>query len=519
MRNICLLLKNYLVCGIGSLRRKNSRAKTVVGIISVAILYAIFFSLILFFMLFIARSSQPTAETINAGLDTSGLINSVLAMGFVMSVFIALVMAVQKITGGQKANDTELLLSMPLKKIEIIIAKALSNYIFNLAFVVLFFLPSIIAYLVYTPFNVITVCGCFSVLLLIPLAAVGLSSLIDFLVTVCFSNSKFGNISKAVFTLLTLFGVVTVYEFFSLNLENPTIMSHLVNWIITFNPVVMIPFFCGAIFLFLMGAWLNSLLLNRENRVTQFKSINISRKITTPLKALLKNETNRYFNSPALMINTLLGPLAIVALTIWLLIDKGNTFINLAVMFGISENATYIVYGLIFAGFTVLTYPSAVSISLEGKQLWILRSMPIPAHTILSAKACFNMILLIPLTLAAGIILSIVLKISIFNFIIMMAIPLLTAILISYSGVLLNLFFPKFEYENENTLIKQSTSAVILLFVGMLFIIVLSVLTIWLLFQLSVIITACIVIALLVALACIAVILTYTTGQRIFNRL
>ncbi|MBQ7973968.1 MAG: ABC-2 transporter permease, partial [Clostridia bacterium] len=67
--------------------------------------------------------------------------------------FMALIFDLQKITGGQKANDTELLLSMPFKRIEIIIAKTLSSFVFNLAFVILFFLPSVIAYLVYTPFN------------------------------------------------------------------------------------------------------------------------------------------------------------------------------------------------------------------------------------------------------------------------------------------------------------------------------------------------------------------------------
>ena len=137
MRNVWLLLKNYFICGIGNLRRKNSRTKTLIGITTVVGLYAAFFSLILMFMLFLAKSSTQSIP----GAEDYNLISSVLAMGFIMSVFIALVFAIQKITGGQKSNDTELLLSMPIKKVEIITAKALSNFVFNLAFVVLFFLP------------------------------------------------------------------------------------------------------------------------------------------------------------------------------------------------------------------------------------------------------------------------------------------------------------------------------------------------------------------------------------------
>jgi len=515
MRNVWLLLKNYFICGIGNLRRKNSRTKTLIGITTVVGLYAAFFSLILMFMLFLAKSSTQAIP----GAEDNNLISSVLAMGFIMSVFIALVFAIQKITGGQKSNDTELLLSMPIKKVEIITAKALSNFVFNLAFVVLFFLPSIIAYFVYTTFNFVALMGCLLVLLLIPLATVGLSSIIDFFVTICFSNSKLGNFSKAIFTLLTLFGILAVYEFFSINLENPTVMASVVNWMINFNPVIMIPFILGALVLFSLGCWLNARLLNRETRTTQFKATKISNKVTTPLKSLLKNETNRYFNSPALMINTLMGPLGVIALTIWIAIDKGNTFLQLISVFGFSNDALYLVFGLIFAGLAVLTYPSAVSISIEGKQLWILRSMPISASTVLTAKALFNILLMGPLTLLAGIILLLILKISLLNFAIMMLIPLITIVLVSYSGVLINLFFPKFDFENENTLIKNSTSATIILFVGLLLFVALTALTIWLLFNIAVLYIGITLIGILTTIAGIIISLTYTKGQRIFNRL
>ena len=126
---------------------------------------------------------------------------------------------------------------------------------------------------------------------------------------------------------------------------------------------------------------------------------------------------------------------------------------------------------------------------------------------------------MVPLTLIAGITLLFTLKISSLNFAIMMLIPTLMTILVSYSGVLINLFFPKFEYENENTLMKQSTSAVIMLFVGLLFFVALSGVTIWLLFNLSVTLIAIIIIGILTLFTGVIITLTYTTGQRIFNRL
>lgn len=516
MRNVWILLKNYLLCGIGNLRRKNSRSKTITGILGIVVLYAILFALIQTFMLFLAETfSQP----IPGEEQSNNYISVVLAMGLIISVFMAVLFALQKITGGKKADDTELLLSMPFKKVEIMIAKSLSSFAFNFAFVLLFYLPSVIAYLVYTPFNLITVIGCFTVMFLIPLMAVGLSAVIDFVVTVCFSNSKVGNISKAIFTLVTLIAVMVVYEFFTLNLEDPVIMFNVVNWIIIFDPKVMIPLITCIIGLFILGCWLNAILLNRESRSAQFKSISISKKVNTPLQSLLKIETNRYFNSPTLMINTLLGPLAMLVLTGWLIYDKAQSFLPLLMLTGLPDSVIYLFIGFIFAFAAVLTYPSAVSISIEGKQFWILRSMPISASTVLTAKALFNIILLVPLTLICGIVLRFALNLSLFNFIIMMAIPIITSVLVSYSGVFINLLFPKFDFENEHTLIKQSISGFILMFGGMLLVLGLAGLSVWLLFKLSITLIALILISSLTLVTAIIIILTYTVGKRIFNRL
>lgn len=524
MRNVWLLLKNYFICGIGNFRRKNTRTKTVVGIALVGLFYAAFFGLILYYMLQMAKLSTMPLPEIPEGMEGTDIqqtiIDSVLAMGLIISVFFAVIFALQKVTGGQKANDTELLLSMPFKKIEIMVAKALSRFAFNLALVILFFLPCMIAYFSYTPFNLVAILGCSIVMLLIPLMAVGLSYLVDFLVTVCFSNTKFGNISKAIFTLLTLVGIVGIYEFLVLNLEDAAVMTNVVNWMITFNPIVMLPVIGGAVLIFVLGNWLNALLLNREGRASHTKPTRISSKVTTPLRSLLKNETNRYFNSPTLMINTLIGPIAIIALTIWLAIDQGKILALLPLeMFGIQADMIYLLIGLVFAMASVMTYPAAISISLEGKQLWILRSMPISAATVLTAKALFNILLLVPVILICGIVLQITLHISVLGFVMMMLIPILTSVLVSYAGVLINLFFPKLEFENEHFLIKQSLSGFMMLFGGMLVVLALGGLTLWLVTKISFVALALILVGILTIATSITVILTYTIGQRIFNRL
>ncbi len=456
MRNIGILFKNYILCGIGNLRRKNARAKTIAGFVLVT-------------LIFVANTALFTWMLLNmaeylAGFNAQA---GVLVYGLVISLFMSIIFALQKITGGQKANDTELLLSMPFKKVEIMIAKALSRLCFNFLIVIMFFLPSVVAYMVYTPFSIAALLGCITVMILIPLMAVGLSSLVDYLVTVCFSNSKFGNISKAVLTLFILIGVVFVYEFAIVDPSSP-LMLKMVSWMITFNPLVMCPIIVGIVAFFVLGNWLNALLLNREGRAMQYKSVAISSKATTPFKSILKNETNRYFNSSTMMLNTLIGPLGMVALTIWLAVDRAKTLIVMCFSMGLPVEISFLMIGLVYAALTILTYPAAFSISLEGKQLWILRSMPIPAHTVLNAKVLFNILLISPLAIVCSVVLQCVLQLSTLDFIVLLVTPVLANVLISYVGVFINLCFPKLEFESEAAVIKQSLSSFIMMLGGMI---------------------------------------------------
>ena len=282
----------------------------------------------------------------------------------------------------------------------------------------------------------------------------------------------------------------------------------------------MLPLIIGVLALFILGNWLKALLLNRETRSAHAKSIGICNKLISPFRAILKNESNRYFNSPTMMLNTLIGPLGMICLTIWLAVNHGTTLTTMiCASFGISVNTGYLLVAILFAALTILTYPAAFSISLEGKQLWILRSMPIPAHTILSAKVLFNILLISPITLTCGLILQIVLKLSIMNFIALMLIPVLANVLISYSGVLINLCFPKLEFESEAAVIKQSMSSLIMMLGGMVLITILLVITIGLASYLSAIYLIIIIIGILAIAVGIVAVLTYTIGQRMFNRL
>lgn len=507
MRNIFLLVKNYFLCGVGSLRGKKSKLKSSMGIVAITALYFAFFGLLLF--------SQIQSVKVYAQIDQQKI---VLGLGFLMGIFLAVVFALQKVTGGQRANDAELLLAMPFKKSEIMVAKAVSRYLFNFVLVFLVVVPNIIAYMIYTPFTVVALLGNLLMLLMIPLFAVGLSYIVDFVMAFCFANSRYGNVIKAILTLLVLIAAVVIYEYIILNIEFGT-MNWLIDGIITFNPIFMLVVIAVALGVFLCGVWLFSFTLSHETRSGKTKSFMLTSKRTTPFKSLFKNEVNRYLNSTALMINTLIGPIGILALTIWVLFDRGQTMGVIGASLGMPDSSAYLFITLVYSILVVMTYPAAFSISLEGKQFWVLKSMPIKTSTILLAKALFNVVLIAPITLVCTIIVAIVMKLSLALILTILLVPILLNLLVSFGGLFINLLFPKFEFESEAAVVKQSISGIVVMFGGMIAVVLLAILYFKLLSILPLTVALLIPILILLAVNAVLIVLTMTVGRRIFNKL
>ena len=508
MRNIYLLTKTYLLSSLGGLRGKRSRTKGAIGISVIILLYVALFALLTYMQV---QSAAAYAQY--------GLTAMVLSTGYVMGIFIAICFSLQTITGGQRANDTELLLAMPIKKSEIMVAKALSRYLLNLVIVVLLTVPNIIAYVCYAPFSGVALIGNIVMVLMMPLFTVGLTYIIDFITATCMPNFKYGNVVKAFFTIVLLVGLVILYEYLIIYVD-PAKMIQVVDYVLTFNPLFMSILIAGSVAIFAAGVGLFTILMNRETRTSAAKAVKFTSKRTTPFVSLLKNETNRYLNSTVLMINTLLGPITIVAFTVWLMIDRCQTLMPLCTALGLSKDILCLIIMAVFMLMTVMTYPTAFSISLEGKQFWILKSMPLKANTILTAKGLFGVLFVSPIMLLCSTLLEIVMQFNFWYFLMLLLLPVLMNIIIAFGGVLVNLLFPKFDAESDTAVVKNSMSSFIMMLGGF----VLGGLLIYLYYSLltstlSMVWVLLIPLLLVTVIAAAVVTLTLTVGKRIFQRL
>ena len=197
--------------------------------------------------------------------------------------------------------------------------------------------------------------------------------------------------------------------------------------------------------------------LRRKNKNTQFM-------------ALFKKELNKYFSNFMYVMNMSIGQIMLLIGAVYLLFIQKTVNDFLVSGFGESGIISYgaLLLALICGLMAHLSCTTSCSISLEGKFLWITKTLPVSTNKIFASKILVNLcVILIPTLLAYGIIavvFSVPLVIACLAFIYIIA----AALFVSMGGLTINLFFPKLVFDREIIVIKQSASTFISIVGGML---------------------------------------------------
>ena len=187
------------------------------------------------------------------------------------------------------------------------------------------------------------------------------------------------------------------------------------------------------------------------------------------LSALLVRERIRYFSLPVYLTNTACGLLfaAVFVLLVVLIPDKINPYIyQLAEYFQVSPSDYDVLFIYAFSILTTISCTTYASISIEGKQIEALKSLPIAAKSIFHAKVLHHLALSVPTIFALNTIMALYLQWSFPKFMLGYALPLLCSVFIGTMGYILNLIFPNFEWENVTHIIKQSLPAILTSLIG-----------------------------------------------------
>ena len=424
------------------------------------------------------------------GLVLLGLADAVPAYLTAVSALVLFAFDMLK-TGGVifSPNGLDTLYALPLRQEAIVIGRFFRMYVEDLAVTAAMLLPGLGVYAWLTCPGALFYPLAFLCVLLAPLIPLALATLLGALITALTARMKHRSIVTALLSLLL--AAVVFFAISSLaEVEGditPELLRDLSGLVLgllgrIYPPAIWIgtaltrgklapALLWAAVSL---GAFLlvTALVSARFQAICRRLAANSARhdyrltaqKGSSVLISLCKKELRRYFASAIYVTNTIVGPIMGLGLGVALL------FVDLDALFPPNTLPLDLRALIPF----VLAWPfclmptTAASVSMEGKGLWIVQSLPLSTKTVLDAKLLLNLLLDLPFFLGAVLLTALALRPSPMELLWLALFPGLLILFSCVLGLFANLHLPLMNWENETRVVKQSASTMVACFAGML---------------------------------------------------
>lgn len=380
-----------------------------------------------------------------------------------------------------QAKDNDLLLSMPIPVSHILLTRLSGVYAMGLMYEMIVMFPTMIIWLITAP---VTLCGVVNVLL-IPLVLSMLilvfSAVLGWVVATVMTKVKHKNMITVVLSLAFLTAYYYLYgkayAMLQTILLNPEPFGEKIQVLLyplyrmglaaEGNMLSMLLFtMIVGLLLALTGFVLsrNFLKLATVNQGAG-KSVYKERtaKTASIRTALLRKELRRFMGSANYMLNAGLG-IILMPLSAVLLLWKAPAIRSFLPL--ISSDIIALLAMAAMCLMVSMNDMAASSVSLEGKNLWIVQSFPVSGRQVLAAKLKLQLILtlipaIVPLLAVVWLI-----RPTPFYAAALTVITVLFAVLTAVVGLFFNLKMPNLHWSNEIIPIKQSAPTMIALFGG-----------------------------------------------------
>lgn len=182
--------------------------------------------------------------------------------------------------------------------------------------------------------------------------------------------------------------------------------------------------------------------------------------------ALLTRELSRLWSCPAYLLNCGLGVILLLLAAVGVFV-KRSSLLLLVAQFGGTDFAALL--GILVASLINSTALfTAPSISLEGKTLWILQSLPVRGKDVLLAKLKMHLLICSPTTLILTVCIALSMQIGGTGLACLLVLPQLYVVFIALLGLEANLRHPNFNWTSETQAVKSGVSVLITMLVAML---------------------------------------------------
>ncbi len=186
--------------------------------------------------------------------------------------------------------------------------------------------------------------------------------------------------------------------------------------------------------------------------------VRLSSERSGALAALYRSEWKRYTSSTIYLTNTAFGVVMILAFAVLLAVERGKLSELLDIP-GAPDLTALI--PLVLGFVVVMSATTGSSISMEGKRLWIVRSLPVRARDWFLSKVLVSLTVIVPGILIAGVVIGLALRPSASVWPYLFVTPLAYALFAAVLGLAVNLWLPKLDWKNDAEVVKQSASAMV----------------------------------------------------------
>lgn len=422
-------------------------------------------------------------------LSQMDALNIIISMAFLSSSLVSLFMCVYMASGYLFAfKDYDLLMSLPLKSSEVLFSKLAIFYIYNYALTLFIMVPSLVVYGVLTKSGALFYICALVASFFAPIIPMVVGSVCALILGKISSRFKATNLVLIIGSFVLTIAVVVCSMFINnVSMEQVQNVFEIFGNIGRFYPPMAlfesaltqydILSFLGFVGIssavFFLFLWLfagsfksiNSSMTEGHfsNAKFEMKRLNES----SPVNALFKREMKSYFSSYIYVLNTSIG---VVMMTIFsiVLAFLGGEMVEMLFQIPVADEFIVPLLTLMFCAFIIMTCTTAPSISLEGKNLWITKTIPVTPTDIFKSKILVNFTIVIPLLLISWLVLGFAFKLSIINLFITLVLPLLYTVFIALTGLMANLYLPVLEWKSQVTVVKQSMSVLSAMLAGMI---------------------------------------------------
>lgn len=374
----------------------------------------------------------------------------------------------------------DILIPMPLKKSAIVAERFLSMYFEELAFSALFMVTAFVITIINSAITPLFVVIFIIATLTLPVLPLTLSTIFGSIIAAISAKLKHKSLVRTILSLIFVFAVMALS--FSSGYIDDEVSTEIFKAIssaisqffvaeafqkalygepLLFLLLVLCEIALLAIVILIIGKFFVKICsaMRESSAKSSFKKTAIKQNST--FKAFLKLNMKQYFSSSVYVTNTIIGPILLLAASI-LSIFFGGTVTGIFEQTGLSKALITIIPLWVL----MLAPTTTAAISMEGKNFYLMRVLPVSEKDFYNAKLAVNLVINLPSCIISAILLPIFLKLDRAIVPAFVLIPLGGLMLATVFGLRLNQKNVNFNWQSEAEIVKSGLPVLLAMLVS-----------------------------------------------------